>query len=426
MEKKVIASNNVPIFYYENDALHRFCLTLYVKAGILYEDDNEIGITHFWEHMIFRNINRVLSGEMKQRLDKMGAYFNGCTFKEFVEIKIIAAKEHFNECADIITKVFEEIDISKKDYNIERKRIKSEIREDDEKKSIDYLAQKEVWKDTSLEKSIAGKKSTLATFNIERVREYAKEILSANNIFFYVTGSVDEKNITDLAEMIGKYELIEEQQFRDNVAPIPKHFFERNGKVKTKKDDYCSIRYSFDFDAKQFPKAHIDLLYDILFDGECSKIHEELSEKTGYVYSYSSAIEQYNNIGNMYFSYEIDEKNLLKSVERVVNLLKSLKEDIGDALNYVKPTYVDNGDMDLDEPEKLNWIMAYEGHILEQHYKSIQDRKEVYSKVTPQDIKELACKIFVPENIVISIKYNKGDGKNKLKTKDIKKIIDKL
>ena len=68
--------------------------------------------------------------------------------------------------------------------------------------------------------------------------------------------------------------------------------------------------------------SHIDLLYDILFDGECSKIHEELSEKTGYVYSYSSAIEQYSNIGNMYFSYEIDEKNLLKSIEKVVKLQK--------------------------------------------------------------------------------------------------------
>ena len=119
MEKKVIADNNVPIFYYENEALHRFCLTLYVKAGILYEANNETGITHCWEHMIFRNINRVLNGKMKQRLDKMGAYFNGCTFKEFVEIKIIAAKEHFSECADIMAKVFEKIDISKDDYNID-------------------------------------------------------------------------------------------------------------------------------------------------------------------------------------------------------------------------------------------------------------------------------------------------------------------
>ena len=107
MEKLVVADNQLPIYYYENEALHRFCITLYIKAGILYESRDEIGITHVFEHMIFRNINRVLDGQMKQKLDKMGAYFNGCTFKEFVEIKIIAANKHFLECADIISKIFE-------------------------------------------------------------------------------------------------------------------------------------------------------------------------------------------------------------------------------------------------------------------------------------------------------------------------------
>ena len=426
MEKKVVTENNIPIFYYENSALHRFCLTLYVKAGILYEEPDEIGITHFWEHMIFRNINRVLGGEMKQKLDRMGAYFNGCTFKEFVEIKIIAAKEHFIECAEIISKVFEEIDIPKKDFNTERRRIKSEIREDDEKKSIDYIAQKVVWNDTILEKSIAGKKSTLSDFTIEKVREYAKKVLSSNNIFFYVTGAVTEDDIIHLSDMVGKYELVEGQPIRTNVAQIPSKFYKRDGKVKIKKDDYCSIRYSFDFDSKELPKAQIDLLYDILFDGECSKIHEELSEKTGYVYSYSSSLEQHNNIGNMYFSYEIDEKNLIKSVERVINLLKSLKEDIGEALNYVKPTYVDNGDMDLDEPEKLNWIMAYEGHILEQGYEDIDARKKVYNEVTSDEIRYVANKIFQSNNLVVTVKLPMVKDKVKdkrVKSKDIKKII---
>ena len=281
-----------------------------------------------------------------------------------------------------------------------------------------------MWNDTILEKSIAGKKSTLSDFTIEKVREYAKKVLSSNNIFFYVTGAVTEDDIIHLSDMVGKYELVEGQPIRTNVAQIPSKFYKRDGKVKIKKDDYCSIRYSFDFDSKELPKAQIDLLYDILFDGECSKIHEELSEKTGYVYSYSSSLEQYNNIGNMYFSYEIDEKNLIKSVERVINLLKSLKEDIGEALNYVKPTYVDNGDMDLDEPEKLNWIMAYEGHILEQGYEDIDARKKVYNEVTSDEIRYVANKIFQSNNLVVTVKLPMVKDKVKdkrVKSKDIKK-----
>ena len=124
----------------------------------------------------------------------------------------------------------------------------------------------------------------------------------------------------------------------------------------------------------------------------------------------------------MYFSYEIDEKNLLKSIERVVKLLKKLKKGIGEELQFVKPNYVDNGDMDLDEPEKLNWIMGYEGHIFEQGFSDIASRKELYNKVTCEDITRLANEIFQLDNLVVSIKVNKLDIKNK----EIKKILAKL
>lgn len=426
MERKVVASNNLPIYYYENEALHRFCITLYIKAGILYEAEDEIGITHLFEHMVFRNINRVLDGKMKQRLDKMGAYFNGCTFKEFVEIKIIAARKHFDECADIISKVFEAIDIPAKEYCAEVRRIKAEIREDDEKKSIDYMGQKVVWKGTTLSKSIAGKKSIISGLSLMRVREYAKEICTSNNMFIYVTGAVNENDISKLSNMVGKYKLLTEASLKKNIAPLPSGFMNRTSQVKIKKADYCAVRFALDFDMSMCKKAEIDLIYDILFDGECSKIHEELSEKTGFVYSYSSSLEQYNNIGNFYFSYEIDEKNILKSIKRVIKVFKSLKNEIEDELSFVKPTYVDNGDMDLDEPEKLNWIMAYEGHILEQNYANIEDRKKVYASVTNEDIKVLANKLFVPDNLVVSIKYNKSGGKKKINEQEIKDIVNGL
>ena len=143
MEKCLLADNNLPIYYYTNKSLHKFCITVCIKAGNLYEDNENLGIAHFLEHILFRNINRVLDDSMKQRLDKMGAYFNGCTYNEFVEIKIVAASKHFKECAQIISKVFEQIDVPKEQVDLERKRIKSEIREDDEKSSIDYLGRKE-------------------------------------------------------------------------------------------------------------------------------------------------------------------------------------------------------------------------------------------------------------------------------------------
>ena len=34
------------------------------------------GITHFWEHVLFRNINHLMDGRMYEEIDKLGLYFN--------------------------------------------------------------------------------------------------------------------------------------------------------------------------------------------------------------------------------------------------------------------------------------------------------------------------------------------------------------
>jgi len=421
VERCVRAKNDLPIYYYTNNSLHKSCISVCIKAGNLYEKDDELGIAHFLEHIIFRNINKALNYDMKQRLDKMGAYFNGCTFNEFVEIKIIAAKKHFRECAEIISKVFEPIDVDPEHIDLERKRIKSEIREDDEKSSIDYMGRKIVWKGTNLSKCIAGNSETLDKIDGERLRKYAHETLTPDNVFIYVTGAASKEEINLLADYVGAYNLFASNEIKENMAPVPAKFFKRDAVVKIKKDDYCEVRYSFDFDSTKYSKEYIDLIYEILFDGECSKVYDELSEKTGIVYSYSSVIDIYNNIGTISFSYEVKKKHLLLSIEKIMNILYNLKLGLEDELLYVLPNYVDNAEMILDEPERLGWIMSYEAHILNYKFNSIEARMKRYSSITKEDLVSAMNEIFVKDNLVMNVKCKK---KNSFSPEEIKGIVN--
>ena len=72
MEKRKITKNNIEIYHYPNENTHSFCLSLYIKAGALYEADKDNGMTHFWEHAIFRNINHQMGGHMYEEIDKLG------------------------------------------------------------------------------------------------------------------------------------------------------------------------------------------------------------------------------------------------------------------------------------------------------------------------------------------------------------------
>ena len=94
-ETTLRTKSGIPLYLYPNPHLHSFCLCLYAKGGSLYEGEKENGVTHAIEHLLFRNVNHAMKGEMYATLDRLGLCFEGCTYKEFVRFTVSGAKEHF-------------------------------------------------------------------------------------------------------------------------------------------------------------------------------------------------------------------------------------------------------------------------------------------------------------------------------------------
>lgn len=235
-----------------------------------------------------------------------------------------------------------------------------------------------------------------------------QKLFSSENMFFYVTGCADEKDIDYLKTAAEAYSLSQEALKRNNQAQIPAGFFHRDGKVAIKSSSDTVVRFSFDLDAEKHSQAAYMLLYDILFDCENSKIHQALSEKYGYIYSFDAGMEQYSNIGNLYFQYDVQPARLLDSIRIVMELFRQLKTGITDELDYVRAVYIDNSELILDHAANLNWTQAYEGHILGNLCKDQKQREAAYRAVAPEDITRLAREIFTKDHLVVTIKGKKS------------------
>ena len=422
MEKRYITNNKINIYKYPGDHVHSFSLSMYVKAGSMYETSEDNGISHFIEHIVIRNINHLMGGELYRYLDRYGLMFNACTYKEFVQFEITGAAKNFCRAADVFVKLFEEISLPAAEIDIERNRIKAEIREDDDKDKLTYFANQTVWKGTSLAQTITGNSTGLNRMGKNVLREAHKKMMVPDNLFVYLTGRAGEAEIIYLTEALDKYDLEPGGLERNNVAAIPEGFAERDCTIVTKQHKDSVVRFSFDLEDKNYPQAAYMLLYDILFDCENSKLHQALSEEAGFIYSFDSVMEEYSNIGVLCFQYEVQPAQLLESVEIVVRLLKELKKGITDELDYVRPTYIDNSELILDDPSDFNWMLAFEAHILAKSPADIEQRKAGYESVTPEQLTMLAREIFRSSNLVISLK-----GKKSIRTeRKIKEIVAAL
>lgn len=403
----LMTGNQVPVYSYANPHLHSFCICLYLRAGSLFESDGQNGISHFFEHVVFKNINQKYGGELYRLLDRLGLEFNGCTYKEFMQFVITGACVHFKEAADILTSIFEPLSVPAAEIATERRRIKSELRESDELRSLDYFTQQIIWKDTSLKNTIGGTFSNLDRIGICALRQASKELLSVNNLFFYVTGCYSAEDISYLTHRIESYPLERTVEQRRNLAPVPEAFFKRDCQVAVKNSTYYYVRFSFDVDSSRYTEAENSLLFDMMFEGESCKIHQELSEKTGLIYSFGSQYERYNNVGNISVYYEVRPADLYLSIEKVIHVCNTMKYGLTDELDYVLPPYVDNAELMLDDAEDFNWNRAYECHILSEHYQTIEDRKAAYESVNVERIMEMSRDIFRTSNLVVTMKAPK-------------------
>ena len=408
MNKILTAKNGIKIRAYKNPAVHGFFISLFFKGGSMYESEEDTGITHFLEHILVRNVNKLYKMKLYEILDRYGLEFNASTYAEMVQFYLSGATQNFKHAADATATLLSPIVLSKTEIDAERRRIKAEIRENDDKNSMSSFAMGEVFSGTSLKNSITGTNKSVDKISARRLENYRKNEFTKDNLFFFVTGNFTDLDLEYLQDAVGKYNLsMPADEKKENAAPVPHNFADRGARVAVKNGDYTLVRFNFDVDMSKVSSPAVDLIYDNLFAGYNAPFFIKMSEERGLFYDISGSTERYRNIGTLYFSFEVRERDIYDAVKCSVEILRGFKEKLLPPENCMKAGYTDNAGLLFDDARELNFTFAYDTEIMGIDYASIEERRLAYEKITPEDIRLGACEIFKPENLVLSVKGNK-------------------
>lgn len=425
MEERFTAENGIELFTYRNEQQHGFFVSLFLRAGSMYEAEDERGITHFLEHVLVRNVNKLKDGKLYATLDEYGVEFNASTYSEMVQFYIAGATKNFFVATDIVRTLLSPLALTAGEIDTERRRIKAEIRESDDKNSLATFASSSVHENTSLAGSILGTNKSVDKITATRLERYRRRAFIKDNIFLYVTGNFTDGDVRSLLDAVGEFmpdEPTSDADVHRNMAPVSRNFAKRDASVCVKNADYTVVRFSFDMNMYDCSTHVVDLIYDMLLTGFSSPFFIEMSEERGLFYDINGAVERYNNIGIFYFNYEVKEKNLYDAVAQSVKILNSFRNTVYPENKCMKAAYVDNAYMLLDDLRDFNFTFAYDNHIMSVGYSSVEERRRLYESVTPEEIRRVACKIFTPDNLTLSVKGNK----KKIDADRLREIIKEL
>jgi len=407
MEREICitAKNGIKIHATPTSHLHGFSLSLFLRAGSMYERDAESGITHFLEHIAIRNVNAVMNGELYSLLDKHGIEFNASSFSEMVQFYVVGSCAKLAVGARLLSLLLSPIILSSAEIERERSRIKAEIRESDERTSLSGFSNKIVCEGTSLANPITGTLGSVNAITARRLEEYRKRVFTRDNVFIYATGALTD---IDLALIADSFDTpLPDGEPNLNFAPVPEKFGRREPSVHIKNADFTMLRFTFDMDMSKVGVVESDLLYEILLGANSSRFYIELSENKGLFYDVSGSTERYRNIGSFVFSFEVRPDKIYEATEGVLGILTRLKSDLLLEDECMKAGYVDNALLLFDDVRELNFTMAYDNCIMGLGYDGLEERAEAYRRVSPESLRAAAREIFKPSNLTLAIKGNK-------------------
>ena len=406
MEKQRILKNGIKLCSYSSPSTHSFYISLFVKTGSMYESEDTSGISHLLEHVIIRNVNGLYDGRLYALLDEYGLELNASTYSEMVQFYISGAPRAFTLATEIISRLLSPIALSREDFEAEKRRIRAEIREGEDRTSLSQFTSETVFGGTSLALPITGTARSVSCISRRKIEEYRRRVFTRENTFLYVTGAFSDGDLDLLAHEVEKFEPSNGDE-HTNTAPVSNYFGKRDATVAVKNADFCKVKFTFDIDMSRVSLPESDLAHAVLVGGYSSELFVELSEKRGLFYDVDGAAERYKNLGTLSFSFEVKEANLYEAVRLVCELLVKLKSEPLPPSRCMYASFVDNAPMLLDSPRELNFTFAYDNHVMGMGYPDVQSRAAAYSAVTPERLCRVFSEIFTTDNLTLTLKGNK-------------------
>lgn len=330
--RRTVLSNGLRIITMTRDS-EVFSMGIGIKAGSLYEDRNNNGISHMVEHMLFKGTSRRTMDELNNDIEKLAGDMDIYTTYHQTVMTVNIMKDRAKECIDIVGDMLTNASFPAKELSLEKKVIMEEIKmAKDDPEDRSYLGlYKAAFPDTWYKYHIAGTLSSVKAINRDMLMEFYKSYyIPGNTVICIVSSFTHEEAVQMIERSMGRWDAGEPVNFQD----IKRSIVPRKVKSSKKGIGQTHILYGFDADGlDRREEVALALINKKIGSGPNSLLFKELRDRKGYAYSVYSGMDLEKNIKLFYMYAAISEDNLRDSISIMDDVILRFK----------------NGDIMLDE-----------------------------------------------------------------------------
>src|SRR5688572_14788768 len=173
---------------------------VWLMRGSRHESDDQGGIAHFVEHMLFKGTDTRSAEDIAQAIDSIGGQLDAFTAKEYASYYIKVLDEHLPLAVDLLSDIVMRPAFVAEEIGREKKVILEEIKmvEDTPDDLVHELFTQHFWEGHPLGRPILGTPETVESFTAETLSEYFRTAYVAPNMIISAAGNLDHAKFRDL------------------------------------------------------------------------------------------------------------------------------------------------------------------------------------------------------------------------------------
>lgn len=276
---RYVLDNGLPVIIDERAVSDTVYCGIYVRVGSRYETKKNNGISHFLEHLLFRE--KGATPTVKQ-IEATGGFVNGMTGFEHTNYHFDTLASEFEQAWEGLYSLVCEPSYGEREVELERKIILQEVAggKSSPLAIAYYAAMKEFLPNTSLGMPVPGTRKSLKRIKIEEIRKFYETYYAPNNMFVVIVGGVDTESALEAVRSSFANRTSGPVPPRDFTRPPPQKK-RRELRLKTLVDQgYLALGVLTDGE-KSKHKYEMKVIDVILGSGRNSRIYKELKVNRG-------------------------------------------------------------------------------------------------------------------------------------------------
>lgn len=411
MINKYVCSNGVRIIHERMPHMRSVALGVWVDAGSGDELDEEAGIAHFIEHMLFKGTNDRTARMIAEEFDRLGGDLNAFTSKELTCFYTTVLNEHAEKALTIMEDMIFHSKFDEEEMEKEKSVVLEEIAtvEDTPDDDVHEQLWATMYPQDSIGKPILGNEHTIASFTKRSIQQFMDRLYRPERMVISVAGNYDDKLIQLIEDLFGSFMSMTKSTKNSNLK-IPE--FYPNVSKKIKDIEQAHLCFGFPgLNANDKRMYDLVILDSIIGGAMSSRLFQEVREERGLAYSIYSYYTSYADTGAfiIYGATSPEKtKELNDTIQMVVHTLESdgvSEREIENAKEQVKGGFL----LGLESTESRMYRNG-NNELLFGRHRTADEVVAQISYVERRNVQDMASLIFNNQHAISIIASDEAAG----------------